>query len=67
MLEKGFDDDLVTISTTSGDATGAVILQVFSKALEDSKRGATLMSEDPRRLVGPRDAGCNMAHGGAGQ
>lgn len=55
------------MSITSGAATGAVILQVFSKALEDSKRGATLMSEDPRCLVEPRDDGCNMVHGGAGQ
>ena len=39
MFDKGFDDDRNAVSTLVDAATGADNLQVFSKALEDSKGG----------------------------
>lgn len=40
-LDKGFHDDrgMIPIPTITGAGTGADILHVFSKALEDSKGG----------------------------
>lgn len=39
MFDKGFYDDRNAVSTLIGAATGADIVQVFSKVLKDSKGG----------------------------